>query len=89
MLLDEGLPQRVRAPPPLRRSDAPRGARLGPRDPVRSIRPSTAPSLTAVMMPDGHDADAFRRIVLERFDMSLGQGLGKLAGKVFRIGHLG
>jgi alanine-glyoxylate transaminase/serine-glyoxylate transaminase/serine-pyruvate transaminase len=40
-------------------------------------------------MPDGHGADAFRRIVLDRFDMSLGQGLGKLANKVFRIGHLG
>jgi alanine-glyoxylate transaminase/serine-glyoxylate transaminase/serine-pyruvate transaminase len=46
-------------------------------------------SLTAVLMPDGHDADAFRRLVLERFDMSLGTGLAKLAGKVFRIGHLG
>ena len=46
-------------------------------------------SLTAVLMPDGHDADAFRRLVLERFDMSLGTGLSKLAGKVFRIGHLG
>ena len=46
-------------------------------------------SLTAIMLPDGHDADRFRRIVLERFDMSLGTGLGKLAGKVFRIGHLG
>jgi alanine-glyoxylate transaminase/serine-glyoxylate transaminase/serine-pyruvate transaminase len=46
-------------------------------------------ALTAVIMPDGHDADAFRKIVLERFDMSLGTGLGKLRGKVFRIGHLG
>ena len=46
-------------------------------------------SLTAVLMPDGHDADAFRKIVLERFDMSLGTGLGKLPGKIFRIGHLG
>jgi len=46
-------------------------------------------SLTAVMMPEGHDADAFRREVLARFDMSLGTGLGKLAGRVFRIGHLG
>jgi len=45
--------------------------------------------LTAVMMPEGHDADAFRRTVLERFDMSLGTGLGKLKGKIFRIGHLG
>ena len=46
-------------------------------------------ALTAVVMPEGHDADAFRQIVLERFDMSLGAGLGKLKGKVFRIGHLG
>jgi alanine-glyoxylate transaminase/serine-glyoxylate transaminase/serine-pyruvate transaminase len=46
-------------------------------------------SLTAVLMPDGHDADAFRKIVLDRFDMSLGTGLGKLKGRAFRIGHLG
>jgi len=46
-------------------------------------------SLTAVLMPEGHDADAFRKTVLERFDMSLGNGLGKVQGKVFRIGHLG
>jgi alanine-glyoxylate transaminase/serine-glyoxylate transaminase/serine-pyruvate transaminase len=46
-------------------------------------------SLTAVMMPEGHDADRLRKIILERFDMSLGTGLGKLKGKIFRIGHLG
>jgi alanine-glyoxylate transaminase/serine-glyoxylate transaminase/serine-pyruvate transaminase len=46
-------------------------------------------SLTAVLMPSGQDADRVRKVVLERFDMSLGTGLGKLAGKVFRIGHLG
>jgi alanine-glyoxylate transaminase/serine-glyoxylate transaminase/serine-pyruvate transaminase len=46
-------------------------------------------SLTAVLMPTGYDADAFRKLVLERFDMSLGTGLPKLAGCVFRIGHLG
>jgi alanine-glyoxylate transaminase/serine-glyoxylate transaminase/serine-pyruvate transaminase len=46
-------------------------------------------SLTAVLMPVGHDADAFRKVVLENFDMSLGNGLSKVAGKVFRIGHLG
>jgi len=46
-------------------------------------------TLTAVMMPEGHDADAFRKVVLDRFDMSLGQGLGKVTGKIFRIGHLG
>ena len=46
-------------------------------------------SLTAVLLPDGHDADKFRAGVLEKFNMSLGNGLSKLAGKVFRIGHLG
>ena len=46
-------------------------------------------SLTAIVMPDGHDADRFRQIVLDQFDMSLGAGLAKLRGKVFRIGHLG
>jgi alanine-glyoxylate transaminase/serine-glyoxylate transaminase/serine-pyruvate transaminase len=46
-------------------------------------------ALTAVLMPQGHDEAAFRKVVLEHFDMSLGSGLGKIAGKVFRIGHLG
>jgi len=46
-------------------------------------------SLTAVLMPDGHDADALRTIILDRFDLSLGTGLGRFKGKVFRIGHLG
>lgn len=48
-----------------------------------------SPVLTAVMMPKGHNADAFRNVVLEHFDMSLGAGLSKIAGSVFRIGHLG
>jgi alanine-glyoxylate transaminase/serine-glyoxylate transaminase/serine-pyruvate transaminase len=46
-------------------------------------------SLTAVLMPQGHNADALRRTALEHFDVSLGTGLTRLAGKVFRIGHLG
>ncbi len=46
-------------------------------------------SLTAVVVPEGHDADLTRKIILERFDMSLGTGLGKLQGRIFRIGHLG
>ena len=46
-------------------------------------------SLTAVLMPQGHDADRLRELILENFDMSLGAGLSRLAGKVFRIGHLG
>jgi len=48
-----------------------------------------SPVLTAVLVPDGHSADTLRQVVLEHFDMSLGTGLTKLAGKVFRIGHLG
>jgi len=46
-------------------------------------------SLTAVLLPPGHDADRVRATILDHFDMSLGTGLGRLAGKVFRIGHLG
>ena len=48
-----------------------------------------SPVLTGVIMPEGHDADRLREVILQRFDMSLGQGLGKVKGKVFRIGHLG
>jgi alanine-glyoxylate transaminase / serine-glyoxylate transaminase / serine-pyruvate transaminase len=48
-----------------------------------------SPAATAVLMPDGHDADALRAHILADFDMSLGAGLGALAGRVFRIGHLG
>ena len=46
-------------------------------------------ALTAVVMPEGYDADHYRGVVLDRFDMSLGTGLAKLKGTVFRIGHLG
>ena len=46
-------------------------------------------ALTAVLVPDGVDADKVRAVILDRFDMSLGAGLGRLAGRVFRIGHLG
>ena len=46
-------------------------------------------TLTAVLLPDGYNADEFRSVVLDNFNMSLGNGLSRLAGKVFRIGHLG
>jgi alanine-glyoxylate transaminase/serine-glyoxylate transaminase/serine-pyruvate transaminase len=46
-------------------------------------------SLTAVLMPEGYDADDLRGVIRENFNMSLGTGLGKVKGKVFRIGHLG
>ncbi|WP_035663872.1 alanine--glyoxylate aminotransferase family protein [Bradyrhizobium sp. Ec3.3] len=48
-----------------------------------------SPVLTGVLMPPGHDADRFRKITLEKYNVSLGSGLGKVVGKVFRIGHLG
>ena len=48
-----------------------------------------SPILTGVMMPDGVDADTVRKIIYDRFDCSLGTGLGKVKGKMFRIGHLG
>lgn len=54
------------------------------REPSESSR-----AVTAVVMPDGHDADALRALILGRLDMSLGTGLGEYKGKVFRIGHLG
>ena len=45
--------------------------------------------MTAVIVPDNKDADQLRKVILENFNMSLGNGLSKLKGKVFRIGHLG
>jgi alanine-glyoxylate transaminase/serine-glyoxylate transaminase/serine-pyruvate transaminase len=48
-----------------------------------------SPVLTGVMTPEGIDADQVRKLIYERFDMSLGTGLGKLKGRMFRIGHLG
>jgi alanine-glyoxylate transaminase / serine-glyoxylate transaminase / serine-pyruvate transaminase len=48
-----------------------------------------SPVLTGVMTPEGIDADAVRKVIYERFDMSLGTGLGKMKGRMFRIGHLG
>jgi alanine-glyoxylate transaminase/serine-glyoxylate transaminase/serine-pyruvate transaminase len=48
-----------------------------------------SPTVTTVLMPEGHNADHFRAVILEHFNMSLGAGLNKVAGKVFRIGHLG
>jgi alanine-glyoxylate transaminase/serine-glyoxylate transaminase/serine-pyruvate transaminase len=57
---------------------------------VLALDPSEySSSLTAVLMPEGYDSDNFRNLTLERYDLSLGTGLGRLKGKVFRIGHLG
>jgi alanine-glyoxylate transaminase/serine-glyoxylate transaminase/serine-pyruvate transaminase len=88
MLLEEGL-ERVFARHD-RHAEATRRAVRAWGLEVLCLEPAeTSSSLTAVLMPEGVDADAFRRVVLERFDMSLGNGLGKLQGRVFRIGHLG
>ena len=58
--------------------------------PIQCADPSVySPVLTGVILPAGVDADAVRRLIYERFDMSLGTGLGKLKGRMFRIGHLG
>ena len=88
MLREEGLPavfaRHQRHAEATRRAVRGWGLEILCRDPAEY-----SGALTAVMMPDGHDADAFRREVLARYDMSLGTGLGKLAGRVFRIGHLG
>jgi len=88
MLREEGLPavfaRHQRHAEATRRAVAGWGLEVLCRNPAEY-----SGALTAVTMPNGHDADAFRREVLERFDMSLGTGLGKLAGRVFRIGHLG
>ncbi|MDE0898218.1 MAG: aminotransferase class V-fold PLP-dependent enzyme [Longimicrobiales bacterium] len=58
-------------------------------DTVSTVASEASQAATAVIMPDGHDADALRALILERFDMSLGTGLGEWKGRVFRIGHLG
>ncbi|WP_062381485.1 pyridoxal-phosphate-dependent aminotransferase family protein [Pseudomonas abietaniphila] len=58
--------------------------------PIQCADPSVySPVLTGVMTPDGIDADQVRKVIYERFDMSLGTGLGKMKGRMFRIGHLG
>jgi alanine-glyoxylate transaminase/serine-glyoxylate transaminase/serine-pyruvate transaminase len=58
--------------------------------PIQCADPKVySPVLTGVITPPGVDADALRKLIYERFDMSLGTGLGKLKGRMFRIGHLG
>jgi len=88
MLNEEGLPnvftRHARHAEATRRAARAWGLEILCRNPAEY-----SSSLTAILMAEGHSADAFRKVVLERFDMSLGQGLGKLAGKIFRIGHLG
>jgi alanine-glyoxylate transaminase/serine-glyoxylate transaminase/serine-pyruvate transaminase len=82
--LDEVFARHDRAAEATRRAVRHWGLEVWCRDPA-----VYSSSLTAVKVPDGHSADALRRVVLERSNMSLGNGLGILADKVFRIGHLG
>ena len=88
MLLEEGLDNVFRRHD--RHAEATRcavrawGLEVWCRDPA-----AYSSSLTAACVPEGHSADALRRIILDRFDMSLGNGLGRLADRIFRIGHLG
>jgi len=88
MLLGEGLPnvfaRHDRHAEATRRAVRSWGLEILCRNPAEY-----SSSLTAIIVPDGHDADAFRREALARYDLSLGTGLGRLAGKVFRVGHLG
>ena len=88
MLFEEGLDRALARH--LRHAEATRRAvRAWELEILCSNPDEYSPALTTVVMPEGHDADALRKVILERFDMSLGTGLGKLKGKVFRIGHLG
>ena len=88
MLLEEGLDNVFARH--LRHAAATRAAVEGWGLEILCLDPEEhSPVLTAVLMPDGHDADQLRQVILERFDMSLGSGLSKVKGKVFRIGHLG
>ena len=88
MLLEEGLDQVFSRH--LRLADAARAAVKAWELELNALNPGEySNSLTAVLLPQGHDADKFRKVVLENFNVSLGNGLGKLSGKLFRIGHLG
>jgi alanine-glyoxylate transaminase/serine-glyoxylate transaminase/serine-pyruvate transaminase len=88
MLLEEGLPNVFARH--ARHAEAPRRAvRAWGLEVLCQDPREYSGSLTAALMPEGSDPDALRAVILERFDMSLGAGLGKLKGRVFRIGHLG
>ena len=88
MLLEEGLPnvfaRHARLAEATRQAVRGWGLDVYCRDPR-----AFSQALTAVAMPAGYNADVLRQVILERFDMSLGTGLGQLKGKIFRIGHLG
>jgi len=88
MLLEEGLPsvfaRHDRYAEATRRAVRAWGLDLQCQDPR-----AYAPGVTAIRTPDGHSADNLRNVILDRFNMSLGNGLGRIEDKVFRIGHMG
>lgn len=88
MLLEEGLPnvfaRHDRYAEATRRAVRTWGLELQCEDPR-----AYAPGVTAIRVPDGHSADKLRNMILEKFNMSLGNGLGRVDDKVFRIGHMG
>ena len=88
MLLEEGLPKvfarHDRFAEATRRAVRAWGLELQCQDPR-----ACAPGVTAVRVPDGHSADGLRGVILDRFNMSLGNGLGRIEDRVFRIGHMG
>lgn len=88
MLREEGLPQ-VFARHARHGEATRRAVRAWGLEILCAVPEEYSDSITAVMTPPGHDADRLRQVVLDRFDMSLGVGLAKLAGGVFRVGHLG
>jgi alanine-glyoxylate transaminase / serine-glyoxylate transaminase / serine-pyruvate transaminase len=88
MLLEEGLPQ-VFARHARHAEAARRAVRAWGLELVAADAAEYSASLTAVFVPEGHDADHLRQTILDRFDLSLGTGLGRLKGRIFRIGHLG
>jgi alanine-glyoxylate transaminase / serine-glyoxylate transaminase / serine-pyruvate transaminase len=88
MLAEEGLPavfaRHDRYAEATRRAVAAWGLELQCADPT-----AYAPGVTAVRMPEGHSADGLRAVILQKFNMSLGNGLGRIEDRVFRIGHMG
>jgi alanine-glyoxylate transaminase / serine-glyoxylate transaminase / serine-pyruvate transaminase len=88
MLQEEGLSQVFARH--IRHAEATRAAVRGWGLELLALDPAEySSSLTAVLMPEGHDGDSFRKAALRGWDISLGAGLGKLQGRIFRIGHLG
>jgi alanine-glyoxylate transaminase/serine-glyoxylate transaminase/serine-pyruvate transaminase len=88
MLEEEGLPNVWKRH--ARLAEATRRAVRGWGLEIQALDPAQfSDTVTAIRVPDGIDADGFRALVLERFNMALGAGLGKVKGRVFRIGHLG